>query len=182
MTLNWNKRRGNMGMLKKAWASLLAVIFILTIAPMNTSANEAFLDALEEDLKATHYDYKEGTAKIIKEETLRHSNGNEVIAAVVELDTVRDGIFITRKTEYHYFDATDNKILTSADLVEVEGASEFADANIDMLGQQIVYWLPVLILLLLIAIPALILFLVVPRFYSTSSYMNAVYEKNDNPR
>ncbi|MBR2076418.1 MAG: hypothetical protein IJ878_03420 [Exiguobacterium sp.] len=171
-----------MGMLKKAWASLLAVIFILTIAPMNTSANEAFLDALEEDLKATHYDYKEGTAEIIKEETLRHSNGNEVIAAVVELDTVRDGIFITRKTEYHYFDATYNKILTSADLVEVEGASEFADANIDMLGQQIVYWLPVLVLLLMIAIPALILFLVVPRFYSTSSYMNAVYEKNDNPR
>ncbi len=171
-----------MGMLKKAWASLLAVIFILTIAPMNTSANEAFLDALEEDLKATHYDYKEGTAEIVKEETLRHSNGNEVIAAVVKLDTIRDGIFITRKTELHYYDATDNKILSTADLAEVEGAGDFADANIDMLGQKVVYWLPVLILLLLIAIPAIILYVVVPRFYSTSSYMNPVYEKNDNPR
>ncbi|WP_251125834.1 MULTISPECIES: hypothetical protein [unclassified Exiguobacterium] len=169
-------------MLKKAWASLLAVIFILTIAPMNTSANEAFLDALEEDLKATHYDYKEGTAEIVKEETLRHSNGNEVIAAVVKLDTIRDGIFITRKTELHYYDATDNKILSTADLAEVEGAGDFADANIDMLGQKVVYWLPVLILLLLIAIPAIILYVVVPRFYSTSSYMNPVYEKNDNPR
>jgi hypothetical protein len=171
-----------MGMLKKAWASLLALIFILTIAPLNTSANEAFLDALEEDLKATHYDYKEGTAEIVKEETLRHSNGNEVIAAVVELDTIRDGIFITRKTEFHYYDATDNKILATADLVEVEGATEFSDANIDMLGQKVVYWLPVLILLLLIAVPAVILFVVVPRFYSTTEYMNPIYEKNDNPR
>ena len=171
-----------MGMLKKAWASLLAVIFILTIAPLNPSANEAFLDALEEDLKATHYDYKEGTADIIKQETLTSSNGNEIIAAVVELDTIRDGIFITRKTEFHYFDATENKILETADLAEVEGATEFSDANIDLLGQKVVYWLPVLIMLLLIAIPALILFFVVPRFYSTTEYMNPIYEKNDNPR
>lgn len=168
--------------MKKAWSLLLALVFILAIAPQTTSANEAFLNALEEDLKATHYDYKAGSAKLVKEETLQAKNGNEVIAAVVELDTVRDGIFITRKTEIHYYDATADKILKPADLVEVEGVNEFSDANADVLGQKIVYWLPLLIMLLIIAIPVVVLYVIVPRFYSTSDYMNPIYEKNDNPR
>ncbi|MGL6103316.1 MAG: hypothetical protein ACRC00_09140, partial [Exiguobacterium acetylicum] len=84
--------------------------------------------------------------------------------------------------EIHFFNADSGKLLTSADAAKVDGVKEYIDGNSDNLQQKVVYWLPMLLMLLIIAVPAVILYIVVPRLYSTTEYMNPIYERNDNPR
>lgn len=171
-------------MWKKSLAFVTALFFALSIgqsvfAAIDTSAMEK---ALDEDLKSTHYDYKKGSVEVEDPKTFTGEKGEQVIGGIAVLETVRDGIFITIKREIHFFNADSGKLLTSADAAKIDGVKGYIDSNSDNLKQKVVYWLPMLLMILLIAVPAVILYVVVPRLYSTTEYMNPIYERNDNPR
>lgn len=171
-------------MWKKSLAFVTALFFALSIgqsvfAAIDTSAMEK---ALDEDLKSTHYDYKKGSVEIEDPKTFTGEKGEQVIGGIAVLETVRDGIFITIKREIHFFNADSGKLLTNADAAKIDGVKGYIDSNSDNLKQKVVYWLPMLLMILLIAVPAVILYVVVPRLYSTTEYMNPIYERNDNPR
>ncbi|OAN14718.1 hypothetical protein [Exiguobacterium undae] len=171
-------------MWKKSLAFVTALFFALSIgqsvfAAIDTSAMEK---ALDEDLKSTHYDYKKGSVEVEDPKTFTGEKGEQVIGGIAVLETVRDGIFITIKREIHFFNADSGKLLTNADAAKIDGVKGYIDSNSDNLKQKVVYWLPMLLMILLIAVPAVILYVVVPRLYSTTEYMNPIYERNDNPR
>jgi len=170
------------------WQKGLALVTALFLALGISNTVLAAVDtsdmkkALDEELQGSHYDYKKGSVELEDAKTFTGEEGNEIIGAIAELDTVRDGIFITVKREIHFYDATKGEMLSNNDVAQVEGVKEYIDANANNLKQKVVYWLPMLLMLLIIAIPAVILYVVVPRLYSTTEYMNPIYEKNNNPQ
>lgn len=171
-------------MWQKSLAFVTALFLALSIgqsvfAAIDTSSMQK---ALDEDLKSTHYDYKKGSVEIEDPKTFTGEKGEQIIGGIAVIETVRDGIFITIKREIHFYNADSGKLLTSADAAKVKGVKEYIDSNSDNLHQKVVYWLPMLLMLLIIAVPAIMLYVVVPRLYSTSEYMNPIYERNDNPR
>lgn len=171
-------------MWQKSLAFVTALFLALSIgqsvfAAIDTSAMKK---ALDEELKSSHYDYKKGSVEIEDPKTFTDEKGEEVIGGIAVIKTVRDGIFITIKREIHFYNTKSGEMLTNADAAKVDGVKEYIDKNSDNLHQKVVYWLPVLLMLLLIGIPAIVLYIVVPRLYSTSEYMNPIYERNDNPR
>ncbi|WP_214846907.1 hypothetical protein [Exiguobacterium sp. s193] len=171
-------------MWQKSLAFVTALFLALSIgqsvfAAIDTSAMEK---ALDEELKSSHYDYKKGSVEIEDPKTFTGEKGEEIIGGIAVIETVRDGIFITIKREIHFYNTESKEMLTNADAAKVDGVKEYIDKNSNNLHQKVVYWLPVLLMLLLIAVPAIVLYIVVPRLYSTSEYMNPIYERNDNPR
>lgn len=171
-------------MWQKSLAFVTALFLALSIGQSVLAAVDTseMTKALNEELPTTHYDYKKGSVEIEDPKTFTNEKGEEVIGGIAVIKTVRDGIFITIKREIHFFNADSGKLLTNADAAKVDGVKEYIDSNSDNLHQKVVYWLPVLLMLLIIAVPAIVLYIVVPRLYSTSEYMNPIYERNDNPR
>ncbi|ASI36102.1 MULTISPECIES: hypothetical protein [Exiguobacterium] len=171
-------------MWQKSLAFVTALFLALSIgqsvfAAIDTSAMEK---ALDEELKSSHYDYKKGSVEIEDPKTFTGEKGEEIIGGIAVIETVRDGIFITIKREIHFYNTESKEMLTNADAAKVDGVKEYIDKNSNNLQQKVVYWLPMLLMILLIAVPAIVLYVVVPRLYSTSEYMNPIYERNDNPR
>jgi hypothetical protein len=161
--------------MKKLLSTVLAVMFMFGMFTTVEAASspEAMEKAADKYYEAVHYDYKKGTLELKEVETFVGPENNEVYAAVAHYETIRDDWYLTTHTSLVFFDATNNKLLTKAEAMAVEGIADFEKKHKDALHAHMHWGVVFFINLLVVIVPAVVLVVWSKKQYSTTSFQIA---------
>ncbi len=173
-------------------AVLMFLMGALGLAQASAAGNSQMADALSNNYKSAHYDYKEGSFKLQHVKTFQLSDPikvkkdgkdvevTKVTAAVATFKTVRDYIFYKDWKEFAFYAPDIDQVLTLGDVSKVKALQDYQKKYQSSVSLELG---PILLLMaFLFIIPIIVLIIWSKTRYSVMGYKveNNLLDDNKN--